>query len=412
VTAVDDSVFEGSFWRDPYPAYERLRAQAPVCEVALPRGGTTWMITRYDDVRAAFTDPRLVKDHRATLPPEVRAQAPRLPGPFGSMMILLDPPDHTRLRRLVARAFTPRRTAELRPRIEALAAGLLDALPTGEPVDLLATYAVPLPMAVICELLGVPGTDRDAFGTWSRALVDDHDDVDEQQATAGLAEYLHALVEAKRRSPDGALVSALVEVSEAGDQLSTEEVVAMGVLLLIAGHETTANLIGNAVLGVATDAGLREHLLTDPERIPAAVEEFLRWDGPVHNAPLRFAAEDVEYSGTTIPAGSVVTLSVGAANRDPDRFGRPELLDPGRDTTGHLAFGHGLHYCLGAPLARLEGEVALRSLLHRFPELRLAVPPDELRHRRSVIVHGLERLPVLLEQDGGGRRTGGARMRG
>jgi len=307
VTAADTSVFEGSFWRDPYPAYERLRAQAPVREVALPRGGTTWMITRYDDVRAAFTDPRLVKDHRATLPPEVREQAPRLPAPFGSMMILLDPPDHTRLRRLVSRAFTARRTAELRPRIEALAAALLDALPGSEPVDLLATYAVPLPMAVICELLGVPDGDRDAFGTWSRALVDDHDDVDEQQATAGLADYLSTLVETKRRSPDGALLSALVEVSEAGDQLSTEEVVAMGVLLLIAGHETTANLIGNAVLGVATDATLREHLLADPQRIPAAVEEFLRWDGPVHNAPMRFAAEDVEYSGTTIPAGSVVT---------------------------------------------------------------------------------------------------------
>ncbi|MGY1638949.1 cytochrome P450 [Geodermatophilus sp. SYSU D00742] len=396
MTRADASPFEGSFWRDPYPAYERLRTQAPVREVALPRGGTTWMITRYDDVRAAFTDPRLVKDHRATLPPEVRAQAPRLPSPFGSMMILLDPPDHTRLRRLVSRAFTPRRTAELRPRIEALAAGLLDALPEGA-VDLLATYAVPLPMAVICELLGVPDTDRDAFGAWSRALVDDHDDADEQRATAGLAEYLSALVETKRHSPDGALLSALVEVSEAGDQLSTEEVVAMGVLLLIAGHETTANLIGNAVLGVVTDAALREHLLDDPQRIPAAVEEFLRWDGPVHNAPLRFAAEDVEYSGTTIPAGSVVTLSVGAANRDPGRFDRPELLDPDRDTGGHLAFGHGVHFCLGAPLARLEAEVALRSLLGRFPGLRLAVPPEDLRHRRSVIVHGLERLPVLLQ---------------
>ena len=180
MTAADTSVFEGSFWRDPHPAYERLRAQDPVCEVALPRGGTSWMITRYDDVRAAFTDPRLVKDHRATLPPEVREQAPRLPGPFGSMMILLDPPDHTRLRRLVSRAFTARRTAELRPRIEALAAALLDALPGSGPVDLLAGYAVPLPMAVICELLGVPDTDRDAFGTWSRALVDDHDDVDQR----------------------------------------------------------------------------------------------------------------------------------------------------------------------------------------------------------------------------------------
>lgn len=395
MTAIDGTVFAGSFWRDPYPVYERVRDEAPVCEVALPQGGTTWLITRYDDVRAAFTDPRLVKDQRAGLPPEGPEQAPLMPGPAASMMIMMDPPDHTRLRRLVSRAFTARRVAELRPRIEELAASLLDALPTTERVDLLAGYAVPLPMAVICELLGVPAGDREDFATWSNTIIDAGEAEAVQQATAGLAGYLYALVESKRRAPDGALFSALVEVSDAGDQLSTEEVVAMGMLMLLAGYETTANLIGNAVLALLRDPSLRQRLLADPGSTPAAIEEFLRWDGPVHHAPPRFAAEDVEYSGTIVPAGSHVTLSVGAADRDPQRFERPEVFDPQRDEA-HLAFGRGLHHCLGAPLARLEGEVALTALLARFPDPALAVPAETLEHRHSTVVHALRELPVLL----------------
>jgi hypothetical protein len=395
MTATGSTVFEGDFWRDPYPAYAQLRSDAPVVEVPLPSGGSTWLVTRYDDVRAAFTDERLVKDVTKVLPPEALAAVAGA-GSQVPMMILLDPPDHTRLRRLVSQAFTARRVAALRPRVEQIAAALLDALPTGEPVDLVASYAVPLPMQVICELLGVPVEDRDSFGAWSGTMTDEHDDAAKAQATGAMAHYLHRLVESKRASPDDAMLSALVQVSDSGDRLSVEEVVGMGVLLLVAGHETTANLVGNAVLGVLTDDAVRQRLLADPEAVPAAVEEFLRWDGPVHNAPVRFAAEDVEYSGTTIPAGAVVTLSLGAANRDPARFERPELFDPTREAGGHLAFGHGLHFCLGAPLARIEGDVALRALLGRFPGLRLAVAPEELEPRRSTLVHGLASLPVVL----------------
>jgi vitamin D3 1,25-hydroxylase len=395
-------VFTDDYWREPFAVLGEVREQAPVREVELPEGGTTWLVTRYADARSVMADPRFVKDFRNSLPEDQRANVPGLPSPVGDMMILNDPPVHTRLRKLVVKAFTVRRVAALRPRIETIAGALLAGLPASEPVDLVDAYAVRLPTAVICELLGVPVEDQDAFGEWSRTLIDDSGEAASQQANASLAAYLGELVERKRAEPDDALISALIEVSEEGDQLSTSEIVAMGMLLLIAGHETTANLIGNAVLGVATDAALREHLLADPQRIPAAVEEFLRWDGPVHNAPMRFAAEDVEYSGTTIPAGSVVTLSVGAANRDPERFDRPELLDPDRETGGHLAFGHGIHFCLGAPLARLEGAVALRSLLDRFPGLRLAVPPEDLHHRRSVIVHALEQLPVVLRPPAAG----------
>ena len=392
-------VFTEDYWSDPWAVFARLREHAPVREVDLPEGGSSWLVTRYADVRAAFTDPRLAKDWRASLPEEQRAGAPGLPGPGGHMMLMLDPPDHTRLRRLVVQAFTVRRVAALRPRIEAIAAELLDALaaaPEGEPVDLVAGYALPLPTLVICELLGVPAADREEFGGWSTTMVDDAPQEEKGAASQAMATYLEELVAAKRAAPDDGLVSALAAVSEEGDRLSDVEVVAMGMLLLIAGHETTANLIGNGVAALLADPSLRDGLVADPARIPAAVEEFLRWSSPVSNTPMRFASVDVEMGGTTIPRGSMVMLSLAAANHDPERFDGPELLDPDRETTGHVAFGHGIHFCLGASLARLETEVALRTLLGRHPGIVAAVPPAELRNRRSVLVHGLRDLPVRL----------------
>ena len=387
-------LFDGDFWRDPYPAYAALRENAPVVEVPLPQGGSTWLLTRYDDVLAAFTDERLVKDVRKVMPPG----SPDPRGPGGSMMLLQDPPDHTRLRRLVTRAFTARRVADLRPRVEEISAGLLDALAAGDPgasVDLVDAYAVPLPVAVICELLGVPAGDRAEFGAWSNAMIDDSGAADGPAATEAMGRYIGSLLASPDR-PDDALLTALLAASVEGDRLTPQEVVAMGILLLVAGHETSANLIGNAALGLLTDDGLRARA-ADASSMPAVVEEFLRFDGPVHNAPLRFAATDVEYSGTTIPAGSVVTLSIGSANRDPERFDRPAVFDaerPQERGVSNLAFGHGVHHCLGAGLARLEGEVALGALLARFPQMSLAVAPDVLVHRRSTIVHGLAALPV------------------
>jgi cytochrome P450 len=385
-------LFEGAFWRDPYPAYAELRDAQPVRTVQRP-DGTVWIMSRYADVRAALADPRLSKDWRYTLPPEQRAEAPAANIP---MMLLLDPPEHTRLRKLVSRSFTLRRMEELRPRVEQIAGELLDGLPASGRVDLMAEYAFLLPVFVICELLGVPAADRDDFAKWSNTMVDESTQDESMAASAALHGYLSELIGRKRREPDDALISALIEVAEDGDRLSQEELVAMAMMLLIAGHETTVNLIGNGLLALLTHPEQRALLRERPELLPSAVEEFLRWDSPVHSTPVRFAAEDVEYSGVTIPARSVVTLSLAAANRDPDRFPDSEELRIDREAGGHVAFGHGLHHCLGAQLARIEGQEAIGLLLARRPELALAVDPEELLYRRSPLIRGLRELPVEL----------------
>ena len=387
-------VFTDDYWREPFAVLGEVRDQAPVREVELPEGGTTWLVTRYADARSVMADPRFVKDFRNSLPEDQRANVPGIPSPTGDMMLLNDPPVHTRLRKLVVKAFTVRRVAALRPRIETIAGALLAGLPAGEPVDLVDAYAVPLPTAVICELLGVPVEDQDAFGAWSRTMIDDSGEAATHQASASLAAYLSELVERKRAQPDEALISALIEVSEEGEQLSTSEIVAMGMLLLIAGHETTATLITTAVEAMLGDHALRDRLAAaESEELRAAIEEFLRWGSPIAQAPLRFAAEDVEFDGVVVPRGAMVMVSLAAANHDPARFDRPDDYEELRDTTGHLAFGHGLHFCLGASLARLEAEVALRTLLDRFPGF-VAGSDVPLERRRSVLVNAWQRLPV------------------
>lgn len=386
-------LFEGAFWNDPYPAYDALRGDEPVREVDTP-DGRVWMMFEHADVRAALADPRLSKDWRYTLPADQRDQHPATPIP---MMILMDPPEHTRLRKLVSRAFTVRRMEELRPRVAEIAERLLDDLAAAPgPVDLMAGYAFPLPVFVICELLGVPAADRDDFAAWSNVLVDDAALGDKNEAMGKLHGYLSELVEAKRTQPDDGLISGLVEVAEDGDTLSQEELVAMSMLLLIAGHETTVNLVGNGVLALLTHPEQRALLRERSELLASAVEEFLRWDSPVQTTPARFAAEDVEYSGVTIPAGSIVVLSLASANRDAERFPDAADLRIDRDATGHTAFGHGLHHCLGAQLARIEGQEAVRALLDRYPGMRLAGTVEDLVYRRSTLVRGLRSLPVEL----------------
>jgi cytochrome P450 len=396
-------LFEGAFWNDPYPAYAGLRADNPVCRVETP-GGPVWTMFRHADVRAALADPRLSKDWRYTLPPEAREGQPATPIP---MMILMDPPGHTRLRKLVSRTFTVRRMEELRPRVAEFANRLLDDLPAAGPVDLMASYAFLLPVFVICELLGVPAEDRDDFAAWSNVMVDESTQDQSMAASAKMHGYLSALIDAKRTDPDDALISGLIEVADEGDRLSQDELVAMAMLLLIAGHETTVNLIGNGVLALLTHPAQRALLRERPELLPSAVEEFLRWDSPVHTAPLRFAAEDVEYSGVTIPAGSTVQLSLAAANRDA-RFADAAELRIDRDAGGHTAFGHGLHHCLGAQLARIEAQEAIGLLLDRRPDLALAVPVDDLLYRRSNLIRGLRTLPVDLGGDAAAAGVGRA----
>ena len=313
------------------------------------------------------------------------------------MMLLMDPPDHTRLRKLVSRSFTVRRMAQLRPRVQEIADELLAGLPEQGTVDLMHDYAFQLPVHVICELLGVPAADRDEFGAWSNVLVDDSPEQAKLESMGKLSGYLAELIERKRSEPDEALLSSLTQVAEDdGDRLSAQELVAMATMLLIAGHETTVNLIGNGVLALLTHPAQLARLRADPGLIDSAVEEVLRWDSPVANAPIRFAAEDVVYSGVTIPAGSMVMLGLGAANRDEGWLAEAAEFDLTREAGGGVFFGHGLHFCLGAQLARNEGQVAIGTLVATRPELALAVDPGELRYRQSTLIRGLTSMPVTL----------------
>ncbi len=384
-------LFEGSFFADPHPALAALREHDPVSRLELD-GGTTWLLSRHADVRAALTDARLSKDWRYTLPPGQRDRHPAAPTP---MMILMDPPEHTRLRKLVSRSFTVRRMNEQRPRVQEIADALLAQLPGTGTVDLMTAYAFQIPVHVICELLGVPAEDRDDFGAWTKVLVDDSGDAATAGAMGRLNGYLSELIERKRSEPDDKLLASLIEVADAdGDRLSPGELLAMAMMLLIAGHETTVNLIGNGLRALLAHPEQHAKLRADPGLLDSAVEEMLRYDTPVAQTPARFTAEDVTYSGVTIPAGQMVMYSLAAANRDPRWADDPDTFDITRRTSGALYFAHGNHHCIGAQLARIEGRVAIGALVADRPELAPAVHPSELGYRHSSLIRGLTGLPV------------------
>jgi cytochrome P450 len=383
------------YFGDPHSVHERLREQGPVVPVIMPDGMPAWVVTGYGDVRAALADPRLVKDWRRVMSQAEIAEESAESAMLGLHMLNLDPPDHIRLRRLVTKAFTARRVEQLRPRISAITGSLLSSLP--DEVDLLESFAFPLPVTVICELLGVPAEDRDDIRLWSAAAVSSTMPPSEvRAAVTAMASYFPALVAAKRKSPGDDLLSALIQAQDAGDRLSENELVSMIFLLLVAGHETTVNLIASGTLTLLLHPSLREALLADRSLLPGAIEELLRYVSPVNHATLRFTTAATPIAGVTIPERQVVLLALSAANRDPSRFALPDQADIGRDTSGHLAFGHGIHYCLGAPLARLEAEVAFGALLDAFPRMALAVPPESLQWRPSSLIHGLETLPVRV----------------
>jgi cytochrome P450 len=380
------------YFSDPYSVHARLRAQRPVAQVIMPGGAPAWLITGYAQARAALTDPRLRK-----LPVGWRPDPDSILASLDLHMLNLDPPDHERLRKLVSKAFTARRVEELRPRITAVTGALLDDMSTRREVDLLAAFAFPLPITVICELLGVPAADRDQFRAWSATIVADTVSPEVFQADAGaMVGYFQTLLAARRREPAGDLLSALITARDEEDRLSENELLSMAFLLLVAGHETTVNLIASGMLALLLNPGELARLRADPSLLSGALEELLRYVNPVNNATFRFTGEPVEIGGVPIGANEVVFVSLSGANRDPSRYAGPERLDLGRDSSGHLAFGHGIHYCLGAPLARLEAEIAFRGLLERFGSMTLAVPADELRWRPSTLIHGLESLPVRL----------------
>ena len=374
----------------------RLRETQPVSQVQMPGYGRAWIVTRYADVRAALAGSRLARDvHR--WPGGSRTRPSEATGIYAHMLHS-DPPDHTRLRRLVQKAFAPRRAA-LRPRAEQIARELLDELaadPCGT-IDLLDRYARPLPIRVLCELLGIPAADR----AWMAATVTAYDERGEhQRVERELAAYFTGLAakRAKRAEPGDDLVSALVlaRTDDGTGGLTGDELISTVFLLVMAGFDTTVNLIASGTLALLTHPEQMARLRADPALLPAAVEELLRFTSPVNHVNDRFTAEDVTVGGVVIAAGEWVFPMISSADRDAAQFPDPDRLDLGRDTSGQVAFGHGIHHCLGAPLARMEAEVAFGALLPRFPGLSLAVPAAELRWRPVGLMNGLVSLPARL----------------
>jgi cytochrome P450 PksS len=395
------------FKANPYPFYARLRAEAPVHRVNLPTGEAAWLITRYDDVAMVLKDERFVKDSSNAMTPEQIARQPWIRKVFKTLkrnLLNQDPPDHPRLRALVHKAFTPRLIETMRQRVERLADELLERVQHQGCMDLVGDYALPIPTTIIAEMLGVPAQDRHRFHRWSNAIM---------SAAASnwrmlwaipnawaLLRYIRKFIRTRRANPQDDLASALVRAEEAGDRLSEEELQAMVFLLLVAGHETTVNLIGSGTLALLEQAEQWQRLRDDPALINPALEELLRYTSPVEMATERYAREDVKVAGVTIPRGEMVLAVLASANRDERQFPSPDLLDITREPNKHLAFGLGTHFCLGAPLARLEGQIAISTLLRRVPDLRLAVSPDQLRWRRGLLLRGLESLPVVFAAQG------------
>ncbi|ASZ12704.1 cytochrome P450 [Chitinophaga pendula] len=393
--------FDPAFIQNPYPTYALLRQEAPVHRITLENDYPIWLVTRYDDVMALLKDPRVTK-----VPGKAQGEQPQ-PLPFDQVdnmtllsqhMLMMDPPDHTRVRALVNKAFTPKHTAQLRPRIQQIADELIDKVITKGNMDLIDDFAFPLPLTVIAELLGIPIDEQDQFRQWSNVLTDGYTTADNiklvQEATDGFIHYLRQVFIQRRQQPGNDLISALLSVEEAGDKLSEQELLSMVFLLLLAGHETTVNLIGNGMLALLRHRDQLERLQQHPSLIPQAVEEMLRYDSSVATSTIRFALEEITIGEVTIPRGEEILLITGAANRDHDHFAQPDTFDISRENNRHIAFGHGIHFCLGAPLARLEGEIAVHTLISRLPAIQLAVPADTLLHRPSMLIRGLQQLPV------------------
>jgi hypothetical protein len=386
---------------DPYPFYRALRSSAPAYFSPAFR---VWVLSRYRDIVEVLRSPRFSVERG-------RAEIPSFLNPFGGIseefartigrsLLMVDPPDHTRLRGLVNKAFTPRMVERLEPRIQEIVDSLLGAAARAGGLDVVRDLAFPLPVIVIAEMLGVPPEDRDRFRRWSNDLAvlldpftGERDLGDAQDAFEELGEYFRHIFEQRRREPRSDLMSALVAAEESGERLDSTELLANCSLLLGAGHETTSNLIGNACVALLRNPGERKRLQDDPSLMRSAVEEFLRFDSPVQ-ATDRVASEDCEIDGARVRKGQFVVLLLGSANRDPEQFEAPDRLDVGRRENRHLAFGHGAHFCLGAPLARLEARVALETLLRRFP--RFDGGPDPSGWRPSMILRGPTALRISL----------------
>lgn len=401
---MDDRVNAYPIWsdaarRDPHALYARLRAEAPVYKGTGPVSGNTfWFFTRYEDCVALLKDQRFIKDADKIMTEAQRAFfAPSNPveAALNRHMLNLDPPDHTRLRSLVHKAFTPRMIENLQDRIEEISAELLDGIAQAglREFDLIEQYSYPLPVIVIAELLGIPKDDQDSFRRWTKALL--FGQGDPAQAALEAVSYFNSIFSQRKADPRDDLISGLLAVEEAGDKLDHQELLSMIFLLLVAGHETTVNLITTGMLTLMQHPAQMERLTAEPTLIRTAVEEILRYHGPVENTLSRWSAEDTDFKWQTIRRGDVVLASLMSANRDEAVFANADTFDITRDPNRHIAFGGGIHYCLGAPLARLEGTIAINALLRHLPGLRLAVPAESLKWNDQITLRGLQALPVM-----------------
>lgn len=387
---------------DPYPFYRRLREKNPIHR-SYPASG--WVLSRYDDILTVLSDRSFSSDERNWRRyPRLRARMARagLPDQYETgitSMLRIDPPDHTRLRTIVSKAFSPRAIERMRPRIEAVVDELLDGLAGRGEIDLMRDFASPLPVVIIAEMLGVPIADRERFRHWSNEavrLLGDGTNDDRRRALGAIAEmqrWLEAEVEARRREPRDDLLSSLVAAEEAGERLATTELFATCLLLLVAGNETTTNLVGNGVIALVRHPEQLNLLQREPERIPAAIEELLRYDSPVQLTS-RLVLEDRTLQNCRLRHGDQIVLLLGAGNRDPNRFSDPDRLDIRRQDVRPLSFGHGIHYCLGAQLARLEAAIALDRLLQRHPEVRFG--RDDIVWGDNTVLRGPRVLPLAL----------------
>lgn len=381
----------------PEESITALQEAGPVRRVRLPNGLPVWLVTRNAEVREALNDPRLSnKDQddwfdQGTLSPEVRSA-------MNTSMLRIDPPDHTRMRKLLNKAFVPRRMDALRPRIQKLTDDALDQLAAAGPrVDILADYACPLPVQVICELLGVPVEDRGSYRKWATAFAAGIGAAafPAQEITDFVA-HLRELIAFRRAEPDDALLTSLIEACDESDRISEDELISTAYLFIFAGHETSTNLIATGIYMLLRDPERADRIRAHPEELEPAIEEFLRYESPATTASLRTAICDMDLFGAEIAAGDLVMMSLRAANRDDSVFPEPGEFRMDREHNTHLAFGHGIHFCLGAPLARLEAEIGIGDFLTRFPTARLAAPNDTAQWRPGFISRGLAELPVVL----------------
>jgi cytochrome P450 len=391
------------FIQDPYLTYREMRAGTGPRRLVIKTLGTglhAWLVTEYGDVRRLLADPRLSKAPEGAAPVVARHSTEDTSGEAitSESMLFSDPPQHSRLRRIFGRAFTMRRTESLRPRIEEITDQVLGSVPTGAEVDLVESVAMAIPIAVIGELLGVPRAAHHDLRRWNRTLTSvDSEPPEKYQAYMASLEYFRDLVAQKAKSHDTAddLIGAMIDPGSE-ERFSEFELLSTIFLVMNAGYETTANLISSSVYALLKNPEQLELLRRDATLIPNAVEEFLRYESPLNLSTLRYTTEPVEIGDTIVPAGEVVFLALCSANRDPDRFAEPDRLDIRRNAAAHLAFGHGIHHCVGAPLARLEGEIVLARLLDMFSRWEAAEPLDQLNWRYTLQFRGLERLPVRL----------------